>query len=84
MPAYVIAQLMITDPEGFAFENLRTEFGTISATIVPGDSNRCTVQLQGDASPPAGFELQLPTGRKHLDALPATVEIEFTARPASR
>jgi hypothetical protein len=53
----------LRDPAGVAFNNLRTEFGQISASIKPDGADRLVIRLEGDARPPGGFELCPPTDR---------------------
>jgi hypothetical protein len=53
----------LRDAGGVAFSNLRTEFGRISASAKPHGADRLVVRLDGDAHPPGGFELCLPTDR---------------------
>jgi hypothetical protein len=51
------------DPNGFAFNGLRTEFGQLSADVKPDGPDRLVIRLEGHAHPPGGFELRSPRGR---------------------
>jgi hypothetical protein len=53
----------LRDPAGVAVTKLRTEFGQISVSAKPDGADRLVIRLEGDARPPGGFELCLPSDR---------------------
>lgn len=51
------------DENGLAVDGLPTEFGRISLDVRPVDPTKTTIQVNGDAAPPGGFELCMPGSR---------------------
>jgi hypothetical protein len=52
-----------SDPSGVGFRNLRTEYGTISASVTPDGANHLQVKLDCSALPPGGIEVRSPVNR---------------------
>lgn len=48
---------------GVAFDDLHTEFGSLSASAKLEANDRLLIQIEGQASPPGGFELPSPLSR---------------------
>ena len=61
--------------EGMALENLPTHFGRCSLVYKPTDGG-ATLTLSGEASPPGGFDLALPSSLK--------VKLTVDGRPIAR
>jgi hypothetical protein len=53
----------LADPDGVSFENLRTEFGTISASVRSPAPGRVRIHITGTARPRGGVEIRSPLGR---------------------
>ncbi|HRK30381.1 MAG TPA: discoidin domain-containing protein [Tepidisphaeraceae bacterium] len=58
----------LTDPAGVSFANLRTEYGTISATAKNAAAGKLVVTVKGSSNPPGGIELRSPLSGTILSA----------------
>jgi hypothetical protein len=59
---------------------MRTEFGSISASLLATAPNRLTIHIEGTATPPKGIELCSPLARQiqsaRIDGRDATVDAQ--------
>lgn len=78
------------DPDGVAFDGMRTEFGGLSASAKPDGPDRLVIRIEGTARPAGGFELPSPLARPirsvRIDDREASVadgnRVRFTTLPA--
>lgn len=76
------------DPKGVGFKSLRTEYGVVSASVIPDGANHLRVTVNCSALPPGGIEVRSPINRRIKSATvngnEVTLGVENSVRVNSR
>jgi hypothetical protein len=68
----------LSDPSGVGFTNLRSEFGTVSASTRMPEKQIVSVRIEGDANPRGGFEIRSPIAKDIQKVFVNGEEIKFS------